>query len=35
MKFSRPDESGIAVKVDGSRTVNIDIDESGKVSVGP
>jgi hypothetical protein len=32
MKFSRPDESGIIVKVDGAQTINFDIDESGKVS---
>jgi hypothetical protein len=32
MKFSRPDESGIVVKVDGRQTINFDIDESGKVS---
>jgi len=34
MKFSRPDESGIIVKVDGSQTINFDIDESGKVTIG-
>ena len=34
MKFSRPDESGIIVKVDGSQTINFDIDESGKVTTG-
>src|SRR4051794_3897586 len=34
MKFSRPDESGIFVKVDGSQSFNFDIDESGKVTVG-
>jgi hypothetical protein len=33
-KYSRPDESGITVKVDGSQTINFDIDESGKVTVG-
>ena len=32
MKFSRPDESGIIVKVDGAQTINFDIDESGKVT---
>ncbi len=35
MKFSRPDESGIAVKVDGAQTVNFDFDESGNVRVNP
>ena len=35
MKFSRPDESGIIVKVDGAQTVNFDIDESGNVRINP
>jgi hypothetical protein len=34
-KFSSPEESGIIVKIDGSRTVNFDIDESGNVRVSP
>jgi hypothetical protein len=32
MKFSRPDESGIIVKIDRGQTINFDIDESGKVT---
>ncbi len=32
-KYSVPDESGIIVKIEGSRTVNFDIDESGNVRV--
>ena len=35
MKFSRPEESGITVKVDGRKTVNFDFDDSDKVRVGP
>ena len=35
MKFSRPDESGIIVKIDGAQTVNFDIDESGNVRINP
>jgi len=35
MKFSRPDESGIIVKIDGRQTVNFDIDESGNVRTNP
>jgi hypothetical protein len=35
MKFSRPDESGIFVKIDGAQTVNFDIDDSGKVRINP
>ncbi|MFO0889311.1 MAG: hypothetical protein U0790_09250 [Isosphaeraceae bacterium] len=35
MKFSRPDESGIIVKVEGSQTVNFDVDDSGTVRVNP
>jgi hypothetical protein len=35
VKFSRPEESGIIVKIDGSKTVNIDIDESGNVRINP
>ncbi|WP_435010529.1 hypothetical protein P12x_001801 [Tundrisphaera lichenicola] len=33
VKFSRPDESGIVVEIDGSRTVDFDIDESDKVHI--
>jgi len=35
MKFSTAEESGIVVKVDGSRTVDIDIDEAGNVKISP
>lgn len=35
IKFSKPEESGIFVKVDGARTVEIDIDESGNVRITP
>jgi hypothetical protein len=35
IKFSRPEESGIIVKIDGSQTVNFDIDESGNVRINP
>jgi hypothetical protein len=35
MKYANAEESGIVVKVDGSRTVDIDISESGEVKVGP
>jgi hypothetical protein len=35
VKFSRPDESGIIIKIDGPRTVNFDIDESGNVRINP
>jgi hypothetical protein len=35
MKYSRPEESGIFVKIDGSQTVNFDIDESGTVRINP
>jgi len=34
-KLSNPTESGIRVQVDGGRTVNFDIDESGNVKIGP
>lgn len=34
-KFSNPDESGIIVKVDGRRTIDFNIDETGKVTTGP
>jgi hypothetical protein len=35
MKFSRPEESGIIVKIDGRQTVNFNIDETGKVTINP
>ena len=35
MKFSRPEESGITVKIDGRKTVNFDFDDSDKVRVSP
>jgi hypothetical protein len=35
MKFSRPEESGIIVKIDGPQTVNFDIDETGNVRINP
>jgi hypothetical protein len=35
MKFSKAEESGIVVKVDGPRTVDIDITEAGEVKVSP
>jgi hypothetical protein len=35
MKYSRPDESGINIKVDRAQTVNFDIDESGNVRINP
>jgi hypothetical protein len=34
-KFSKPDESGIVVKVEGAQTINFDIDDSGSVRVNP
>lgn len=34
-KLSRPLESGIRVKIDRSRTLNFDVDESGTVRVTP
>src|SRR5262249_14601348 len=34
-KYSVPDESGILVKVDGSQTINFDIDDSGNVRINP
>ncbi len=34
-RFSRPEESGIIVHVERSRTVNFDIDDSGKVRIDP
>jgi hypothetical protein len=35
MKYANAEESGIVVKVDGARTVDIDISESGEVKVNP
>lgn len=35
MKYSRPEESGIIVNIEGSRTVDFDIDESGNVRINP
>jgi hypothetical protein len=35
MKFSRPEESGIIVKIDGAQTVNFDIDDTGNVRINP
>jgi hypothetical protein len=35
MKLSNPEESGIVVKIDGSQTVNFDIDELGNVRINP
>lgn len=35
IKFSKPEESGIFVKIEGSRTVDIDIDESGNARISP
>jgi len=34
-KFSSPQDSGITVKVDGSKTVNFDIDENSQVHITP
>jgi hypothetical protein len=34
-KYSEPEKSGIIVKIEGSRTVNFDIDESGNVRINP
>jgi hypothetical protein len=35
MKLSRPEESGIIVKIDGRQTVNFDVDETGNVRINP
>ncbi|MHC5541800.1 hypothetical protein ACYOEI_26580, partial [Singulisphaera rosea] len=35
VKLSRPQESGVSVQIVGSRTVNIDIDESGNAHISP
>jgi hypothetical protein len=35
IKLSKPEESGLVVQIDGSRTVNIDVDESGAVRITP
>jgi hypothetical protein len=35
MKLSNPNQSGITVKIDRSRTVNFDVDESGNVRISP
>jgi hypothetical protein len=35
MKYSNPEESGIIVKIDGSQTINFDIDQTGNVRVNP
>ncbi len=34
-KYSRPEESGIIVKIDRSQTVTFDIDDSGNVRINP
>jgi len=34
-KYSRPEESGIIINIEGSRTVNFDFDESGNVRISP